>query len=271
MSNAELSLYPITTTPRSRTNAFTLIELLVVIAIIAILAAILFPVFAQAREKARQSACMSNEKQLGMGFIQYSQDYDETMPFRNASGATIGGFQNGWMIYWPVAIMPYLKSVAVFSCPNDDTVSTTGLAQNPRLSYAGNQNVISFPGNEIPSFVAPASTVLLAEETNNTIDYTSTTPGAYDTICMTFGRPGWGVELVAGPLGTTGSANWPRPARHTGGGNFLALDGHVKWLKGGRVSPGLNAVNETSAEGGGTFGPAAGTANSTYTMTFSKI
>lgn len=260
-----------------RQAAFTLIELLVVIAIIAILAAILFPVFAKAREKARQITCASNLKQLGLGFLQYTQDWDENMPFRNASGQTINGIPNGAMEYWPVAIMPYLKSVDVFTCPDDSTVSTPGFKQNPRLSYAANQNVISYPGDTLPSFVAPASTVVLTEQFNNTIDYTLTTPGYYDGQCMTFGRPGWGTGtadgsygLITGPMGTTGSANW-KNARHTNGSNFLALDGHVKWLMGTKVSPGLNANTSTDPEQAGTFGAAAGTGNGSYVMTFSKI
>src|ERR1700750_2471816 len=87
---------------------FTLIELLVVIAIIAILAAILFPVFAQARDKARQTACLSNQKQLGLGLMQYMQDYDESVPANTTNG--MRGF--GGKVY------PYIKNVAVFSCPN---------------------------------------------------------------------------------------------------------------------------------------------------------
>ena len=78
---------------RNRRTGFTLIELLVVIAIIAILAAILFPVFAQAREKARQTSCLSNAKQLGLGISMYVQDYDETMPF------ACGWYANQWL--WP--------------------------------------------------------------------------------------------------------------------------------------------------------------------------
>ena len=167
--------------------------------------------------------------------------------------------------------MPFLKSIAVFSCPDDSTKSTVGFAQNPPLSYAANQNVITSPGNSIASFAAPASTVLLAEQINNTIDFTTTTYANYDTICMTFGRPGWGVELVTGYLGTTNSAKWNRPARHSDAANFLALDGHVKWLRGVSVSPGLDNPDPNGAESGGTFGNAAGTSNSISTMTFSRF
>ena len=93
-------------------SGFTLIELLVVIAIIAILAAILFPVFAQAREKARQTSCLSNTKQMGLGLMQYVQDYDETFPtayfhraFNPASGGTVGGY-----VHWSFLIQPYVKN-----------------------------------------------------------------------------------------------------------------------------------------------------------------
>ncbi len=100
---------------RSR-NAFTLIELLVVIAIIAILAAILFPVFAQAREKARQTACLSNLKQIGTGVMMYVQDYDETYPITiyNTSNIRINR-QNTWRSQ----IHPYVKNTQIFVCPSN--------------------------------------------------------------------------------------------------------------------------------------------------------
>ena len=97
---------------RSRIKAgFTLIELLVVIAIIAILAAILFPVFAQAREKARAISCLSNMKQIGLGVTQYEQDFDETTP------GGLNGYGGG--SGWAGQIYPYVKSTQVFRCPSD--------------------------------------------------------------------------------------------------------------------------------------------------------
>jgi prepilin-type N-terminal cleavage/methylation domain-containing protein len=105
---------------RKRTG-FTLIELLVVIAIIAILAAILFPVFAQAREQARMSTCLSNFKQIGMGVQMYLQDWDETYPMnriaQNPGGSECNG--KGRMITWKHETAPYVKSVAVFKCPSN--------------------------------------------------------------------------------------------------------------------------------------------------------
>lgn len=104
----------LSTNPRTMKHGFTLIELLVVIAIIAILAAILFPVFAQARAKARQAACLSNLKQIGLGISQYTQDYDEVIP-----PAFIAYGPNTTLnVSWPTLIFPYIKSSDVFVCPS---------------------------------------------------------------------------------------------------------------------------------------------------------
>jgi len=133
---------------RRRSAAFTLIELLVVIAIIAILAAILFPVFAQAREKARSISCLSNTKQIGTGMSMYVQDYDETMPFawggdhhfvkdiqpyiKNGTPGRDGGGNIDWQ---------RIKKGSAFTCPSDNSISTA--SGDPRsLSYATNANIM---------------------------------------------------------------------------------------------------------------------------------
>lgn len=126
----------------SRMAAFTLIELLVVIAIIAILAAILFPVFAQAREKARQTSCLSNQKQIGLAALQYAQDYDETNPqlcYINNSPSNP---------HWMDVLYPYIKSEAIFSCP-----SRAGDPKDPdewgRFVWTGNTaGIAALPGGK---------------------------------------------------------------------------------------------------------------------------
>ena len=131
----------------SSPKAFTLIELLVVIAIIAILAAILFPVFARARENARRSSCQSNEKQIGLGLLQYAQDYDEKLPFffYGANGdasdpATVANPRYKWMD----AIFPYVKSEQIFSCPSD--------ANNGTNKYIYYRNLTAVTTNNFGSY-----------------------------------------------------------------------------------------------------------------------
>ena len=116
---------------KNHKTAFTLIELLVVIAIIAILAAILFPVFARARENARRSSCLSNVKQIGLGLLQYAQDYDESFPAARTTGTSVS---------WRWMIQPYLKSTQVNSCPSRQgkQFTTGGNGLTFEISYGGN-------------------------------------------------------------------------------------------------------------------------------------
>ncbi len=157
----------------NRSSGFTLIELLVVIAIIAILAAILFPVFAQAREKARAIACLSNTKQLALGIIQYEQDVDEkTPPGVNPYGGGEG---------WAGQIYPYVKSTGVFLCPDDSTSTHAGNVAFHYSSYGYNSQVsIADPSQPngcasaepdsltLAAYNAPAKTVLLFEVQGST-------------------------------------------------------------------------------------------------------
>ncbi len=146
-------------------DGFTLIELLVVIAIIAILAAILFPVFAQARAKARAISCISNLRQLGTGAAMYSQDYDEkSIPsfIENNAGA------EDWKGLWAVTIQPYLKNYAIETCP--DTVGNWGIGwpeqpnQNQMRSYAINDEMSGWNyAKPLAVYQRPASTVQFSD------------------------------------------------------------------------------------------------------------
>ena len=139
-----------------RQSGFTLIELLVVIAIIAILAAILFPVFAKAREKARQASCSSNEKQLGLGFLQYVQDNDEAVSSRQPrrlAHPRQRGVQQG--SGWANEIYPYVKSTGVYKCPDDAAPGLPFLTPTMGRSFSGYG-----PGSYNPNGVATLAVLI---------------------------------------------------------------------------------------------------------------
>ena len=213
---------------KSSTNGFTLIELLVVIAIIAILAAILFPVFAKVREKARQSSCASNEKQLGLAFAQYTQDYDEKLPVL----VTAGNFYQ-----WPYYIMPYVKSTNVFMCPDDNGANHTATPNYDRESYGMN---IALSGGDQYSSISlaqlnfPDQLCLLAEDfldpvANQGFGYqgtnsASTFNGGYPKVWYS----GSGTPITTDTTPTGNDFASPI-ARHSGGLNICFADSHVKW------------------------------------------
>ncbi len=154
-------------------RGFTLIELLVVIAIIAILAAILFPVFAKARENARQTQCLSNMKQISTGFMMYAQDYDEMLPQYLSNGSQPypnGEASNGSQL-WYHRIFPYLKSINILNCPSVSTKYTGGffIGDNDRFSYGYNgwlasaHNSGGWVGASLSEIKIPADTPLISE------------------------------------------------------------------------------------------------------------
>lgn len=245
---------------RESRSGFTLIELLVVIAIIAILAAILFPVFAKARENARRASCQSNEKQIGLGLLQYAQDYDETMP-RCSYGPGYGDKASTATVYkWMDAIQPYIKSTQIFDCPSQSSVRY--VYNQPGVGGGGsnfgsycmnamtNQNGVVGPsGNNADTSLADvqdaAGTLWIADAATTNIANMSYTNYGYRFIPTT-------------PTGATIQATSPRSLyanvktssgaiseRHLDTTNILFCDGHVKAVK-------LDAIVKTSVNSAGT-------------------
>lgn len=217
------------------------IELLVTIAIISILAAILFPVFARARENARRSSCLSNLKQIGLGTMQYIQDYDGKFPLYSyasaiAPGATQGGAWDSWKNwYWANMIYPYVKSQQVFICPSSPAAGTKyNYPAGPTVQqYGANQDVIPRYPSQLVSdsaVTAPSSTYLFLDAGYYTVTYSSAiaAPTNYQYvpgICSIFPSPT--VEATYSDCAG---------GRHFDGANVAFADGHVKWLKTAAIS-----------------------------------
>lgn len=253
-------------------SGFTLIELLVVIAIIAILAAILFPVFAQARESARKTTCLSNTKQITLAALMYLQDYDETLngPAVKAEGCTSNPTQysNYWWggrwRTWPEMLIPYTKNLGIYTCPDRTDQPYFGYSINTNSSNDDYPGSPTPPGNwfdgtgscqpksgqhavSLASQVAPASTIWFYDSVPG---YFQDGLNRWSDLELDAANPnGGGPSLqidgseTIGQLFMTGGSkadNDPiihNPMRHQNGMNLAFCDGHSKWSRPSTINP----------------------------------
>ncbi len=244
--------------PSNHRSAFTLIELLVVIAIIAILAAILFPVFAQARDKARQASCISNCKQIGMAVMQYTQDYDEVFFWQAAwdEPADMGGGRwgtNYWTyVRWPMAHMPYLKSEQVFLCPSDKNRLRNFCTFSPvravtaclpfPTSYGTNLMLMTYTSGPVPiaAIQKPADKIFIGEALTPFACCEDWNVEYHRAANWTGNENGWTFGVMRNTVGAAKflgvqDTQMQNVARHQLGNILIYCDGHVKWNRWNRV------------------------------------
>ena len=241
MKNLNTPRSPQANTSAHTRSAFTLIELLVVIAIIAILAAILFPVFARARENARRSSCQSNLKQIGLGILQYTQDYDETLP-RCYYGTSVAIQDPKWMD----VVQPYVKSTQLFTCPSDSGANaqyifppTARDTTNRRYGSYGYMNGYFGVGTlttvgestnvSLARLAQPTETIMVTDCIGGTgnADVGWSDIATQPTVQPNENPPSFGISSGNTRL---------MPARHLETINTLFADGHVKSLKLGTIA-----------------------------------
>jgi len=216
--------------PVTTRKGFTLIELLVVIAIIAILAAILFPVFAKAREKARQASCLSNMKQIGLACLSYAQDYDEKLPYYYMYNPYPTN-----LAWWQFLMQPYMKNWQMVICPSGS------------WSYPSAVLIAGHPNPMISSYALPA----ISHDANHVLFsptlYSGTLAGIADSSGTIMVTESTGSEIYTG--GTLdyhlvdiidGGSLCRVALRHNDGFNSTFCDGHSKWLK--KSLPGMWTV-----------------------------
>lgn len=233
---------------QSEKQGFTLIELLVVIAIIAILAAILFPVFAQAREKARQTSCLSNLRQIGTATIMYAQDYDETVTKTEWGGDVDEAHE----YFWGDMLQPYLKNWQILQCPSasQKIVFRTGVttySEQWSYNYGINDIIaadcteadsptcrhIGLAGQTLSAINTPASTILITDNLPSGVD-----TGDGDNMVLSHGRHeiNWQWGRRDATRLTVGGKSQDGYTRHSDGFVYLLGDGHAKWRKREKLS-----------------------------------
>ncbi len=233
----------VTSTPINKKNGFTLIELLVVIAIIAILAAILFPVFARARENARRTSCLSNLKQIGLGVMQYLQDNDERYPMVYANNHNTPGDGIRYIAsspaytFWQQMIFPYVKSHQLFFCPNSPSSFGATLASDPKdvpqanmlnANYSLSQYISPAGGGLAMAAIDSAATSYLVLELGV---YSFAVPNVRGAYNGSYYLPGGGAQGISCATVTADYRSDCMTGRHFGGVNVGYADGHAKWHK----------------------------------------
>ena len=203
----------------SRRRGFSLSELLIVTAATAILAAILFPALERVGEKASEETCMDNLKKIGVGILQYSQDYDKTLPVYDWPDGTLGNGHHGWAR----VIQPYVKSDQIFQCPTELTGPSGDHKIAGYTDYAYNINVGWLNTN-----------IAQPEISYGTVKTSAVTQPAQTVMCLDY-VTGTATNFSLGNKGyvktTTGLADIEDGLRHTEGIHYLLADGHVKWYK----------------------------------------
>jgi prepilin-type N-terminal cleavage/methylation domain-containing protein/prepilin-type processing-associated H-X9-DG protein len=243
-------------------RAFTLIELLVVIAIIAILAAILFPVFAQARDKARQTACLSNAKQIGTGISMYIQDYDETFYWQKAWDEQVSFGPGFWgtnyrsYIRWPFAHLPYVKNHDVFKCPSDKIKNGRSFEKAPGggggvpfpIGYGPNLMLMCYTTSPVSlaQVERPADKVFLAEALTPFACCENWNAEYFRGANHSGNENGWDWGTFRKTVGTAkqlgiGDDKMGSVTRHQLGNIMVFCDGHAKWYR-------WNAVGDSNSK-----------------------